>query len=199
MRNLLVIAVLLASTAAHAQPGQTEPMPYEPQGYDPQQPVVQLQITGEQAELLAEGEISIGRWVTGGILAYAVGFGVGHTVQGRWRETGWIFTAGESASMVAILYGLTQMSGGRNGFDEDPYTNQRDRRGRNYALAGIVGLVGFRIWGIADAWIAPPLHNRKVRALKRQLGLAPPVYGLYLAPPQSSNASGGVAGLSLSF
>ena len=97
---------------------------------------------------------------------------------------------------IAILYGLTQVGG----FDEDPYeNNKRERRGQNYAIAGIVGLVGFRIWEVVDAWAAPPLHNRKVRALKRQLGLAPPVYGVYLAPPQSSSASGGVAGLSLSF
>jgi hypothetical protein len=199
MRTLLLISVLLASTAAQAQPGQTEPMPYEPQGYYAQQPVVQLQLTGEQADLLAQGEISIGRYITGGILAYGVGFGVGHAVQGRWSDQGWIFTVGESASMIAILYGLTQV-GHRHGFDEDPYQdNQRDRRGRNYALAGIVGLVGFRIWEVVDAWAAPPFHNRKVRALKRQLGLAPPVYGFYLAPPQNPSASGGVAGLSVSF
>ena len=203
MRTLLLIAVLLGPAVAYAQPGTTEPMPYEPQGYYAQQPAVQLQLTGEQADLLARGEISIGRYITGGILAYGVGFGVGHAVQGRWSDQGWIYTVGESASLIAIMYGLTQLADGRNNFDgtyqDDYQENQRDRRGRNYALAGIVGLVGFRIWEVVDAWAAPPFHNRKVRALKRQLGLAPPELGFYLAPPQNPSASGGVAGLSLSF
>jgi hypothetical protein len=196
MRTLLLMFVLLGSTAAQAQPGQTEPMPYQPQGYYAQPPVVQLQLTAEQEDLLARGEISIGRYVTGGVLSYALGFGVGHAVQGRWSDQGWIFTVGESASIVALLYGIARME---RHYDPETGGYHTDRRGQNYMLAGIVGLVGFRVWEVVDAWVAPPLHNRKVRALKQQLGLTPPTYGFYLAPPQGSNASGGVAGLSLQF
>ena len=176
---------------AHAQPGQTEPL-----GYYMQQPTVQLQLSPEQHDLLARGEISIGRYVTGGILSYALGFGVGHAVQGRWGDDGWVFTVGGSASLIAILYGLTQID-----HRYDPETGQYNssRHGHTIAMAGIVGLVGFRIWEVVDAWVAPPIRNRKVRALKQQLGLAPPVLGFYLAPPQNPNASGGIAGLSLRF
>lgn len=196
MRTLLIL-VLLGSTVARAQPGQTDPVPAgEPQGYYAQRPMVQLQITEEQAGLLSRGQIPIGRYITGGILSYVVGFGIGHAVQGRWNDQGWVFTAGESASMVAIIYGIAQMSG-RHGFDQGP--DQRQRRGENYLVAGLVGLVGFRVWEVVDAWVAPPIHNRKVRALEQQLGLAPPTYGFYLAPPHDSDAAGGVAGLALSF
>ena len=192
MRTLLLVLVLLGSTAAHGQPGQTEPI-----GYYAQQPV-QLQLSEEQQALLARGEIPIGGYITGGILSYVLGFGIGHAVQGRWTEKGWIFTAGEVASITAILYGVSQA----NRYDPEYSYGSHDhqnRRGRNYALAGIVGLLGFRVWGVVDAWVAPPIHNRKVRALKQQLGLTPPSYGFYLAPPQSPSGSGGVAGLSLRF
>jgi len=68
-------------------------------------------------------------------------------------------------------------------------------------LGGALALVGFRIWAVVDAWVVPPAHNRKVRALRRSLGLTPPPVALrpLLAPPQTPEGSGGVAGLSLSF
>lgn len=195
MRSLLLLLVLLGSTAAQAQPGATEPV-----GYYVQQPALQLQLTDEQHALLARGEISIGKYVTGGVLSYVLGFGIGHAVQGRWSERGWIFTAGEVASLTAILYGIAQID--HNHYDpEYPSENhdRQNRRGGQYAIAGIVGLLAFRAWGVVDAWVAPPIHNRKVRALKQQLGLAPPAYGFYLAPAQASGGTGGVAGLSLRF
>jgi len=92
MRTTLLILVILGSTAAQAQPGQTMPPPsedapadpaqqpyYPPQQpyYPPQPQVVQLQLTEEQQDLLAQGEISLGQYITGGILAYVAGFGIG--------------------------------------------------------------------------------------------------------------------------
>lgn len=192
MRTLLLVLVLLGSTAAHAQPGQTEPI-----GYYVQQPV-QLQLSEEQQALLARGEIPLGAYITGGILSYALGFGIGHAVQGRWREGGWIFTAGEVASVTAIIFGASEANRYDRAYPSSEYEGQ-NRRGQKYMVAGIVGLIGFRVWGVIDAWVAPPIHNRKVRALKQQLGLTPPSYSFYLAPPQGSSGSGGVAGLSLSF
>ena len=208
MRTLLLILVMLGSTAARAQPGQTPPSPegapldpaeqpyvppqqpyYPPQQpyYPPQPQVVQLQLTEEQQELLARGEISLGQYITGGILAYVAGFGIGHAVQGRWNERGWIFTVGEVGSLGVLFYGLTQCC--------------QHQRGQGYMLGGLFALAGFRIWAIVDAWVVPPSHNRQVRALRRSLGLTPPPsrYGLYLAPPQTPEGSGGVAGLSLQF
>ncbi|MEQ1737679.1 MAG: hypothetical protein ABL886_14895 [Rhodoglobus sp.] len=67
--------------------------------------------------------------------------------------------------------------------------------------SGIVGIIAFRVWEVVDAWVGPPLHNKKVRGLRGSLGLGPQlaVKGLYLAPPQTPQGSGGVAGLELSF
>ena len=142
MRTLLLLIVLLGSTAANAQPGVTEPIDY----YAPQ-PTLQLRLNEEQQALLARGEISIGKYVTGGVLSYVVGFGVGHAVQGRWNDNGWIFTFGEAASMTVLIYGLAQFQRYDYVGDYPNENHQReDRRARNYLLAGVVGLVGFRIW-----------------------------------------------------
>lgn len=194
MRSMLLILVMLGSTAAQAQPGQTMPVdPSQPTGLAPQpqyyaQPqVVQLQLTADQMELLEKDEISVGKYVTGGILSYVLGFGVGQAIQGRWSDDGWFFTVGEAAAVTSMIYGASRCC--------------QHQRGQGYILGGALAFVGLRVWEVVDAWVVPPLHNRKVRALKRQLGLAPPPsrYGLYLAPPQAPDGSGGVAGLALSF
>ena len=42
--------------------------------------------------------VSKTNYYAGGALSILPGFGIGHAVQGRWREKGWIFTAGEVVS-----------------------------------------------------------------------------------------------------
>ncbi len=198
----IFILTLLYSTVALAQPGAVEPgeeAPPPPPAQDyappPQQPAyaqpVQLELTEEQQDLLAQGEIPKGKWIAGGIVAYVVGFGIGHAVQDRYSERGWIFTVGEVGSLVSIVYGFSRLTRDIEGNWE---------RGSGYILGGIVGMIGFRVWEVVDAWVAPPLHNKKVRGLRYSLGLGPQlsVKGLYLAPPQTPG-SGGVAGLALSF
>ena len=55
-----------------------------------------INLTEKDQEILEIGEISQTRYIIGGILGtYPIGLGVGHAVQGRWSQMGWIFTAGE--------------------------------------------------------------------------------------------------------
>lgn len=187
MRTSIVILLVALCNASSAQP-TAEPAPAavgQPMFVQP--PVAQLQLTVEQQHLLDEGEISIGKYLTGGVLSTFIGFGVGHAVQGRWKSRGWMFTVGESVAVAVSLYGAARCCGPAGHKEE-------------YAVVGgLAALIGLRIWQTVDAWVVPPAHNRKVRALRTRLGLAPPSYGLYLAPPQSLDASGGVAGLSMSF
>jgi len=195
MRAMTLMVLVAFSSAAVAQPATSEPaapMPAEvAQPLDRQQPAVQLQLqlqlTGEQQLLLDQGEIPIGGWLTGGVLSTFLGFGVGQAIQGRYKSRGWMFTVGDSVATTVILIGAARCCG--------PAGNKEE-----YAvLGGLAVLVGLRIWQTIDAWIVPPAHNRRVRALRTRLGLAPPSYGLYLAPPQTPDGSGGVAGLAIQF
>jgi len=201
----IFILTLLFSTVALAQPGAVEPgeeggapPPAAPvyAGPPPQQPYytqpVQLELTEEQQDLLARGEIPKGKWIAGGIVAYVVGFGIGHAVQDRYSDRGWIFTVGEVGSLASIVYGFSVLT--------RDVESGRWERGGGYIVGGIIGMAAFRVWEVVDAWVAPPLHNKKVRGLRHALGLGPQLSleGLYLAPPQVQG-SGGVAGLSMSF
>lgn len=162
------------------------PQPYgypPPYGY-PAQPQYHL-LTAEERELVAEGEIEPPAHIIGGALGTFVGLGLGHAVQGRWDDKGWIFTVGEIASFSLILIAL-----GDCGFE----SNCEDEA--QTAWFGLIALVGFRIWETFDVWLAPPSHNRDVRAARMKAGI--PSYGLYLAPPLTRD-DGGVAGLTWRF
>src|SRR5207249_9637983 len=95
-------------------PQPQQPQPY-PQPYPQQCPppgcgaaygYQAIPLSPADQELLADGEISDGAHVGGGLLAIFFGFGVGQAVQGRFGETGWIFLLGEGASFTALLVGL---------------------------------------------------------------------------------------------
>src|SRR5262245_38862858 len=107
---LVALAILLAQGRVEAQPGQAPPaQPYPPQPYPQPYPYPQPQpqpgygygqpyaqqyylLTPEERELLARGEIDAGSAVAGGAIGTFFGFGIGHAVQGRYSDMGWIFT-----------------------------------------------------------------------------------------------------------
>lgn len=113
--------------------------------------------------ILERGEISQTRYVIGGILAtYPLGLGIGHAVQGRYTEKGWIFTVGELASLAVLMAGF--------GDCVDNWSSNKECNGSGgLVFAGVFGFVGFRIWEAVDAWAAPPEHNRRYRELKSRL------------------------------
>jgi len=151
-----------------------------------------IQLPPEDQELLAEGEMPVGQHVGGGVLAFAVGFGTGHMVQGRWLETGWIFTLTEAASIGAIVYGVSQWDINCT----DSTARCSNANAATFIIGGVVGSLGFHVWEVLDAFIVPANRNRRVRELRGQLGLAPPPYGFYVAPHANG---GGQAGLVLHF
>ncbi|MGE0869422.1 MAG: hypothetical protein AB7P03_12725 [Kofleriaceae bacterium] len=206
-----ILIVALSSTSAVAQPGQVPPVdsppppqPYPPQPYPPQpypppaypyapppQPVV---LTPEEHELLEEGEISSGQHVGGVVLNLAFGFGLGQAVQGRWGDTGWIFTLGHVGSAALFMTGIARA------FDDCPLFNTGgcDDDGAGWMIVtGVIGFTVFYAWGAIDAVTGPMAHNRKVRSLRARLGQ--PAYGLQLRPYAAPTRDGGVAGLTLSF
>ncbi|HEU0033113.1 MAG TPA: hypothetical protein VFQ53_20915 [Kofleriaceae bacterium] len=216
----LALSLLLAfAGVASAQPGATpssppapDPYPPPPSGYppppvnqpqpqpyaqpQPQPYLVPVQLTPDENELLMRGEISDGAHVGGGIASLFIGFGVGQAIQGRWGDTGWIFTLGESASFVALVYGMTQMFNDCFATVESTCDNND---GEGLFIAGLLGYTVFRTWGVVDAFAGPPKHNRRVRELRMRLGMPQPLYTRMLPYVNKTRDGGGVAGLSLSF
>lgn len=210
---LLVVGIIHGT--AHAQPGQTPPadpepdppptqtypappnQPYPAPNYyvPPPQQYSPIQLTAEEQALLSSGEISDNQYYGGAIASLFFGLGIGQAVQGRWVDTGWIFTVGEVASMTALIVGIGRSLGACGFPDETCNTHA----GESLMIGGLVGLAVFRIWEVVDAFSAPPKHNQRVRALKLRLGIQPS-YAKTITPyVNKTHDGGGTAGLTFRF
>ncbi len=196
------VLALLVWNVAHAQPGAPPPPPQgyppPPQGYAVPPPHAYqpqpVQLTAEEADLLARGEISDAAHAGGGLAALFFGFGIGQAVQGRWSDRGWIFTVGESAALFALLYGIAAEIEDCFGPDDACTGDEGD----GLILVGAIGFSVFRIWETIDAFAAPPSHNARVRELRLRTGQYRP--GYYSVVPyvkRQADGEGGVAGLTL--
>jgi hypothetical protein len=197
--------VLVLVTTAHAQPGQQPPyqpppqQPYvpPPQGYAPAAYGQPPTITPEEHQLLLRGEISEGAHILGGAASFFLGFGTGQAIQGRWSDTGWIFTLGESASIAMMIAGVVR-SIDDCGFGHETCDDEGSADGTGMIVVGLVGFSVFRVWEIIDAIGGPSGHNRRVRELKWRLGI--PVQVSNLQPyVLRGRDGGGTAGLRFDF
>lgn len=147
-----------ADDAAPAAPAASNPHP--------------ATLSEDDQEALAKGEIPIPRYVAGGVVGTAiVGFGVGQAIQGRYRDTGWIFTTTEAASVVVLAIGVAQ-STFSCADNTSPYQFVPTCNANIAPLfwVGLASLVGFRIWEIVDLWVGPPRQNRAYRRAKAKSG-----------------------------
>jgi hypothetical protein len=184
-----------------APPGALPPpAAYPPPAYAPPGPYygrpLSLQLSPEDAELLARGEISDLQTVGGGLLSIFVGFGVGQAVEGRWLDRGWVFTIGETVSVIAVIDGAIQA------FNCDPSVSNCNANGGLLFWGGFAALAGLRIWEIGDAFVAPSTRNAHVRDLRMRLGMPPqPGYALapYIAPLRGRGGDATVVGLQVNF
>lgn len=217
MRNIWsVVVVLLLTVTSYAQPGNPSgppPPPPDPAGPPPPYAAPpyaappyapppyagpHVQLTLDEQELLSKGEISDGAHLGGGVVSLMFGFGVGQAVQGRWGDTGWIFTLGEGAAITAFIVGLASIA---DCLDSDANCDEDDDGATALLVGGGLGLVAFRIWEVVDAFTGPASHNRRVRELRMRAGVPPPMYtriAPYVDKPKHGNG-GGVVGLSLRF
>jgi hypothetical protein len=195
--RLVALVVLTVSSSAFAQPGAGAPPP--PPGYPPPpyqyapQQHYPVQLTAEEHELLLDGEISDGQHFGGVAANIFVGLGVGQAIQGRWGDTGWIFTLGEGASSALAIYGMVEL------LDNCVHTIDEsdcdDDNGVAPLLIGLLGVTVFRTWSIIDAATGPGEHNRRLRSLKFRLGI-PVQVAPYL---RKTTDDGATAGLTLRF
>lgn len=122
-----------------------------------------IKLDKNDKETLEIGEISTARYVTGGILGtYPLGFGIGHAVQGRWSQKGYIFTAGELISIGVLLAGASECTG-------DLSRGGDCSSGAGTMTIGVLGFVAFRIWEIVDVWAAPLRIEKEYRELKKMI------------------------------
>ena len=121
--------------------------------------------------------------------------GVGQAIQGRWGDTGWIFTLGETASFVAMIAGAVRIADDCT----DDFGDSRDcdhSDGAPMMIVGALGFTVFRIWGTVDAFAGPTEHNRRVRELRWRLGM--PVQVGWKPYVHRTRDGGATAGLTLS-
>jgi hypothetical protein len=140
----------------------------------------------EDRRVLNIGEIGDTAYIAGGLLSIYPGFGVGHAVQGRFTDKGWIFTAGELGSLGLILAGAGDCWSSSS-------SNNQTCNGGGAIVFGVLGFVGFRVWEVVDAWVAPPQINNHYRSLRAQM------YQSSLQPVFAPTKDGAVAGFRMTF
>ena len=184
LHRALVLLVVASSGIAAAQPSLTAPAPY---AYVP----APVQLTPDEQSTLQIGYVSDGQLIGGGLASLFLSFGIGQAIEGRWGDTGWIFTLGEPAAVAVVVYGALQLA-----TCDTPRGGTCNNTGGTALAVGMIGLVGLRIWEIVDAFTGPGRQNARFQAVQAKLGIPAPFY----ASPYIVPASGGaVAGLSLRF
>jgi len=154
-------------------------------------------LSAEDQEILARGPISNDQYLGGGLVATFVGLGIGQAIEGRYLPYGLVFTLGELASTGLIVAGAVDC------VTTDVFGVNRIQDGcHNSAFtAGIIGLLAFRIWEIADAWIAPPSINRRYDAVRARAGEAQHMH-FFAVPVLAENVgsiTGGELGIQFQF
>jgi hypothetical protein len=98
-----------------------------------------------------------GRYIAGGIVGTAVGFGIGHGIQQRYFPLGLVFSIGEAAGLVLYLSNVSvTTTTNSSGF---PTTSSV-----NIGTVGAIGLatiLGFHIWETVDIWVTGTALHRK--------------------------------------
>ncbi|MBS1968774.1 MAG: hypothetical protein JSU04_00610 [Bdellovibrionales bacterium] len=143
--------------------------------------------TDDDRRVLNIGEISNTAYIAGGLLSIYPGFGIGHAVQGRYTDKGWIFTAGELGSIGLMIAGAGDC------WNSSSSSNGQTCNGGGAIVFGVLGFVGFRVWEIVDAWVAPPQINNHYRSLRAQM------YQSSLQPVFAPTKDGAVAGFRVTF
>jgi hypothetical protein len=190
--TLLAITSTVAVRSAHADPEGASPSPPSV----PSAPALTPRAPSDLAdvELARRSEISGVQTAAGVLTATVVGFGMGQAAEGRWRDTGWIYTLGESISLGAAVIGLGEdIKHCPIGiFRGDGWCGPANAS----AVLGLVGFGAFHLAGIIDAAVAPGRHNQGVRDARRRLGGASAPHVVpYVAP----TGHGSTVGLAMSF
>jgi len=189
MKYFIVFSLLFASGLAKAgnKPEKLDTTTQETPGN--RKTISYDSLSEEDKKIVDRGEISTARYVVGGILGtYPLGFGIGHAIQGRYMDMGYIFTIGELGSIAVFLAGIGQCADTANWRSNSASCNS------TLIGLGLGALVGFKIWEIIDLWATPPELNDRYHRLKRRMGEE-----LTFEPTLLPLADGGMLGLRITF
>ena len=176
---VFVLVAMVVSGHALAEPNGTTSATSRESAEQPQL------LTDEEIDLLQEGEITEARLGSSVAANLFVGFGLGQAIQGRYFETGWIFTLGMGASTYPFILGLLDLTKcGTSGCE-----SHRDER---LMAGGVIGFAAFYVAGIVEAYVA---RNRKMRELRKRLGMHTRIFPYVKKSPDG----GGTAGLTFRF
>jgi uncharacterized protein YcfJ len=104
-------------------------------------------------------EISVGRYVTGGVIGSVVGLGIGHGIQGRYADMGWIFTVTEAVALTVMAAGVARCVNDDNN-NNNVVDDKCSNAAKNEVVLGYLGFLGFHVWEIVDVWTgARPTQN----------------------------------------
>jgi len=178
---------LAARTARSQEPEPRVGPTLEAPNPDPAHPDA---LTKSERELLERGEYDRSDIVTSGLFGSILGLGSGHYIQDRYKDTGWIYTAGELGSFAAMLAGAGICSAAYDD-DDDEDDWFPDSAGCVYGV--VIGTFAvwsaFRIVETIDVWAYPQVHNKKVRKLKKKL--EPPPISFHVVPRSDDGATAG--------
>ena len=117
--------------------------------------------------------LSKGQYTWGGVASIIPGFGLGHALQGRYMERGWIFTVSEPTIFIgfvvsSFIFLLTSQKVWTNipqlkepSSNKGMNTNEKVRGIEVHTIFGIlsislfVAFIGVKIWEAVDAWVLP--------------------------------------------
>lgn len=118
-----------------------------------------VELSDYDEKVIKMGHTGRGKYITGAILGtYPIGFGFGHIIQGNWSHKGWIFTAGQLASLAILSHGI-----GKCG---DEYAEDSESCNNSTLYIGATGFLAFKIWEIIDLWMGVPKYNQRYKELK---------------------------------
>lgn len=115
---------------------------------------ISISVSGAMQALNPVDEISMSRsqYITGGILGSAFGFGIGHAIQGRYVDKGWIFTASDVSGY--LLLANANCFRGRDTNSPDRAVRERsDCKNVGQGILGAGLIIGSRVLQVLDLWI----------------------------------------------
>lgn len=126
------------------------------------------QIALADAFLIQQPQMTQGQYLAGGLTSLFVGWGVGHAIQGRYAERGWIFTLGEAASFGMFFGGYGWAAANIISHTERSSRSNFDTRNSipnmggpaSLMVAGGIAFTAIRIWEVIDAFAAPYSDSR---------------------------------------
>ena len=70
--------------------------------------------------------IKQGRYIGGGVASLFLGFGIGHAIQGRWKEKGWIHTTTQSIAVATLVVSLIMLDNEKDKIFQDNFQNMEN-------------------------------------------------------------------------